>query len=306
MATDGLIVIDKPGGMTSHEVVARVRKLAGTRKVGHAGTLDPMATGVLVVAVEAATRFLHHLVLTDKQYVATIRLGRSTVTDDSEGEVTDATSAAALTPADVRAHLPQFTGVLEQIPSRVSAIKVDGRRSHALVRAGTDVALAARVVTVSRFDAVAFRHRAAGVFDVDVEIDCSSGTYVRALARDLGAALGVGGHLSALRRTRVGPFTIEQARPLADVGEWADPVSLPLADAIGLVMPLRSISEFDADQLTYGRFLDPAGLAGLYGVVAPDGRAVALLRDAHGRGRPVLVFHARGSTARPGPVRGRQ
>lgn len=303
MATDGLIIVDKPGGMTSHEVVARVRRLAGTRKVGHAGTLDPMATGVLVVAVEAATRFLHHLVLTDKRYAATIRLGQATVTDDAQGEVTATVSAATITEADVLAALPRFTGAIEQVPSSVSAIKVDGKRAHSLVRAGADVELSARAVTVTRFHVLGFHRAEEGVLDVEVEIDCSSGTYVRALARDLGRALGVGGHLTVLRRTRVGPFGIEEAHQLDDLAGYADPVRLPLPDAIGLIMPLHGISEFDADQLTYGRFLDPAGIGGLYGVLAPDGRAVALMRDVQGRGRPVLVFHARGSTARASPVR---
>ena len=307
MATDGLIIVDKPGGMTSHQVVAQVRALAGTRKVGHAGTLDPMATGVLVVAVNAATRFLNHLVLSEKQYRATIRLGQSTVTDDAEGEVVAVVSAAALNASDVAAVLPRFTGRIEQVPSRVSAIKVDGRRSHALVRAGTDVDLAARAVTVTRFDLLASRHDG-DAFDVDVEVDCTSGTYVRALARDLGDVLGVGGHVTALRRTRVGPFSIDGAHSLAELAGRAEPIHLPLADAVRLVMPVRGISEYDADQLSYGRSLPAAGLDGLYGVIAPDGRAVALLRDVAGRGRPALVFHARGAGAggRPTPVPGRQ
>ena len=299
MLTDGLVIVDKPGGMTSHEVVARVRKLADTRKVGHAGTLDPMATGVLVVAVNAATRFLHHLVLTEKQYRATIRLGHSTVTDDADGDTIAVVATTAVTDADVVALLPRFTGTIRQIPSSVSAIKVDGKRAHALVRAGADVDLASRTVTVSRFRAVAFRRPESDVLDVDIEVECSSGTYVRALARDLGVALGVGGHLTALRRTRVGPFTIDLARPLAELSELAEPVHLALPDAVRLVMPVRDITEAAADQLSYGRFLDPAGLDGLYGVLAPDGRAVALMRDVAGRGRPVLVFHARGVTGRP-------
>ncbi len=211
-------MVDKPAGLTSHDVVARGRRLAGTRKVGHAGTLDPMATGVLVLGVERATKLLGHLALTTKEYAATIRLGQSTITDDAEGEVTGGAPADAVTEEAVRAGIAPLTGEILQVPSSVSAIKVDGQRSYARVRAGEEVELAARPVTVSRFELLAVR-RADGVLDLDVLVECSSGTYIRALARDLGAALGVGGHLTALRRTRVGPFGLAEAHTLPELEE---------------------------------------------------------------------------------------
>lgn len=221
---DGLLVVDKPAGWTSHDVVAVVRGVAGTRRVGHAGTLDPMATGILVLGVNRATRLLTYLVGCDKSYTATIRLGQSTITDDAEGEATSVADASQLTVADVDAAVASLTGEIEQVPSSVSAIKVAGKRSYARVRAGEDVELAARRVTVSRFEVLARRPVAPtatidgpAFLDLDVVVDVSSGTYIRALARDLGAILGVGGHLTALRRTRVGRFGLDQAIPLADL-----------------------------------------------------------------------------------------
>src|SRR5215204_7018009 len=213
----GLVVVDKPGGMTSHDVVARVRRLTGTRKVGHAGTLDPMATGVLIIGVEKATRLLGYLSLADKAYEATIRLGMATVTDDAEGDVVSAAGAADLQEADVEAAIANLRGEILQVPSSVSAIKISGERSYARVRAGRVVELAARPVRVSRFCVLASRaDEVAGVpvLDVDVQVECTTGTYVRALARDLGAALGVGGHLTSLRRARIGTFSIEEAQTL--------------------------------------------------------------------------------------------
>ena len=205
MEPTGLIVVDKPPGMTSHDVVARVRRLAQTRRVGHGGTLDPMATGVLVLGVGRATRLLTYVIGADKGYAATIRLGQSTVTDDAEGPVVTEAPAGSVDDAAIQAGLAALTGVISQVPSAVSAIKVGGQRAYARVRAGEEVALAARQVTVSRLDLLDVR-RLGEVIDLDVAVDCSSGTYVRALARDLGAGLGVGGHLTALRRTRVGGF----------------------------------------------------------------------------------------------------
>ncbi len=203
--------------MTSHDVVSRCRKLLNTRKVGHAGTLDPMATGVLILGVERATKLLGLLALTTKSYSATIRLGQATTTDDAEGEVLTTADASAVTDEQIAAEIAKLTGDIQQVPASVSAIKVDGQRAHALIRAGEEVTLAARPVTVSRFDVLARRDvpgDSGGFVDLDVDVDCSSGTYIRALARDLGAALGVGGHLTALRRTSVGPFTLEHARTL--------------------------------------------------------------------------------------------
>jgi tRNA pseudouridine55 synthase len=292
--TSGLVIVDKPAGWTSHDVVARMRRLAGTRRVGHAGTLDPMATGVLVLGVDKATRLLGHLVLTDKAYTATIRLGRSTTTDDAEGDTTGEQSAAGVQEPELRAAMAALTGDILQSPSSVSAIKVDGERAYARVRAGEDVTLPARSVTVARFDITGWSHPQGvvgePVVDVEVAVECSSGTYVRALARDLGAALGVGGHLTALRRTRVGPFTLAQARTLAQLGELDDPVLLPLPDAVRAAMAVREIDDAEARALSYGKFLAPVGLAGVHGAIAPSGMVIALLREDAEHSRPVLVF----------------
>lgn len=289
MTSSGLIVVDKPTGWTSHDVVAKVRRLAHTRRVGHAGTLDPMASGVLVVGVEKATRLLHHLVLADKAYDATIRLGESTVTDDADGAVLDRRSASGISRSDLAAATAALTGDIEQVPAAVSAIKVDGRRSYARVRAGEQVTLPARPVTVSRFDVVDVRG-AGDQLDVDVTVACSSGTYVRALARDLGAALGVGGHLTALRRTRVGPFHLAQAATIDELAALPDPVTIPLADALGSTMPSRVVTADEARALGFGRSIPAAGVAGTYGALDPAGEAIALLEESGGDARPVLVF----------------
>lgn len=293
---DGLVIVDKPSGLTSHDVVARLRRLAGTRKVGHAGTLDPMATGVLVAGIGRATRLLHHLVLTDKAYTATIRLGRRTVTDDVEGEVLESCPAGHLSDTAVRAAMAQLTGVLDQVPSAVSAVKVAGRRAYARVRGGEQVSLPARSVTVTRFDAVDLRP-AGDCLDVQVVVECSSGTYVRALARDLGAALGVGGHLTGLRRTRVGPFGLAEARTLDELAALPDPVTVPLAHALAMSMPVRTIDARQARELSFGRSLPALGMTGVHGAVC-GAEAVALLREDGDAARPVLVFApAAGSAA---------
>jgi tRNA pseudouridine55 synthase len=292
--TDGLVIVDKPAGWTSHDVVGRMRRLAHTRRVGHAGTLDPMATGVLVLGVNRATRLLHHLVLTDKAYTATIRLGQGTVTDDAEGDIVSSRSAADVDEAAVRSTAAALTGEIHQVPSAVSAIKVDGQRAYKLVREGAAVELAARPVTVSRFEVTACRRPNAELLDADVQVECSSGTYVRALARDVGAALGVGGHLTVLRRTRVGPFTIEQARSLEELAGLPDPVTLKLLDAVRAAMPIREVDGEQARALSYGQSLEPAGIAGTYGAVTPDGTVAALLLEDGERARPVLVFTAAG------------
>ncbi|MEO6885536.1 MAG: tRNA pseudouridine(55) synthase TruB [Jatrophihabitantaceae bacterium] len=293
-APSGLVIVDKPAGWTSHDVVSRMRGLAHTRRVGHAGTLDPMATGVLVLGVDKATRLLHHLVLADKTYTATIRLGQTTITDDAQGDVVSTCSAAAVDEDAVWTALRPLTGAIQQVPSAVSAIKVDGQRAYKRVRAGEDVQLAARPVTVSRFDAVRFTRPEPTVFDVEVEVECTSGTYVRALARDLGSALGVGGHLTALRRTRVGPFTIDQARTLAELGALDDPVTLVLPEAVRAAMAVREVTEDEARALSYGKSVAAVGLVGTYGAFAPDGSVAALLAEDGERARPVLVFTAAG------------
>jgi len=292
--TSGLVVVDKPAGWTSHDVVGRLRRLARTRRVGHAGTLDPMATGVLVVGVGAATRLLHHLVLAEKAYTATIRLGQSTVTDDAEGDVVATASAAAIDEPAVRAAMRPLTGDISQVPSAVSAIKVDGQRAYKRVREGETVELPARPVTVTRFEAVAFDRPSPELLDVQVEVECSSGTYVRALARDLGAALGVGGHLTALRRTRVGPFGLDRACTLDELAGLDDPVTLPLAAAVRTALPVREIEPDEVRELSFGRSLEPRGITGVHGALGPDGAAVALLEEKDGRARPVLVFTAAG------------
>lgn len=279
----GIVVVDKPPGLTSHDVVGRLRRTFRTRKVGHAGTLDPMATGVLVCGVERGTKLLGHLALDTKAYAATIRLGAATTTDDAEGEVLTTADASAVTDAAVAAGIAALTGAIEQVPSSVSAIKVDGRRAYARVRAGEEVVLAARPVTVSEFALLARRGG-----DLDVVVECSSGTYVRALARDLGAGLGVGGHLTALRRTRVGPFALEHARTLDELAD--DPrLSLTLDEAVAVAFPRRDLDDPAAADVRHGRPLPASGLPGVHGVFAGD-RALALMEDRGGTARPVVVL----------------
>jgi tRNA pseudouridine55 synthase len=278
----GLVVVDKSGGMTSHDVVSRIRRLAGTRKVGHAGTLDPMATGVLVLGVNRATRLLGHLMLTEKAYDATIRLGVATTTDDAEGEVTATTDVGHLDEATIRAGLARFVGDLEQVPTAVSAIKVDGKRAYQRVRDGEAVDLKARPVVVHEI--VVRDIRAA---EVDVSIRCSSGTYIRAIARDVGAALDVGGHLTALRRTAVGPFDLTAAHTLDELAD--EFAMLPIASAARASFPSYELDEAGAQDVRYGRRLDlrPDGLSAVF---APGGEFLALYEpDANGA-RAVAVF----------------
>ena len=281
---DGLVVVDKPGGMTSHDVVARVRRALGTRKVGHAGTLDPMATGVLVLGVNRATRLLGHLMLTEKAYDATIRLGASTTTDDAEGEVVATASTDHLTEAGIREALAVFVGEIDQKPTAVSAIKVDGKRAYQRVRDGEDVDLPARRVTIHALEVTEVRGS-----DVDISVRCSSGTYIRAIARDLGAALGVGGHLVALRRTAVGAFDLSSARSLEDLADA--PSVLPIADAARATFPAVDLDEPTAAAVRVGRPLDlvlPG--AGEHALFAPDGTFLALYEPTADGARPVAVF----------------
>ena len=291
MSAPGLVVVDKPQGLTSHDVVGRCRRLFGTRKVGHAGTLDPMATGVLVVGVERATKILGLLTAADKGYTATIRLGRTTSTEDAEGELLQSVSASHVTDGEIGDAVAALRGDIAQVPSSVSAIKVDGQRAYRLAREGQTVELAARPVRIDRFDVLAVRRECdvADVVDVDVVVDCSSGTYVRALARDVGAALGVGGHLTALRRTRVGRFGLDQARTLEQLAE-APTLSYTLDEACLQAFPRRDLGEGEAVDASHGRPLAPAGIDGLYAAVAPDGRVMALLTDAGPRTRSVVVI----------------
>jgi tRNA pseudouridine55 synthase len=284
----GLVVVDKPDGMTSHDVVAIVRRTLGTRKVGHAGTLDPMATGVLVLGIERATKLLGHLALDTKAYLATIQLGSATTTDDAEGETLSTVDASAVTDEAIAAGIRALTGKIEQVPSAVSAVKVDGKRAYARVRAGETVRLAARPVEVSRFDLLSTR-RTEQLVALDVMVECSSGTYVRALARDLGAALGVGGHLAALRRTRVGPFDLRVVTTLDELKERPG-LSLTLDDAVDRAFPRHDVDEPSATALLRGQRLPAAGIPGTYGVFDPAGHAIALAVDEADRARSVVVL----------------
>lgn len=285
----GFVVVDKPAGWTSHDVVGRLRRLAGTRRVGHGGTLDPMATGVLIIGIGHATRLLGFVGGSDKDYTATIRLGASTVTDDAEGEVVARTDAGAVTDAQIATAIAALTGEINQVPSSVSAIKVDGVRSYARVRAGEDVALLGRPVTVASFDVTAItRGSEDGYAFVEIEADLtvSSGTYIRALARDLGTALGVGGYLTALRRTRVAGFTIDTSHTLDALAEVVENVrALPvlgLADAARACLASRTVSGDDARDLAHGRRIARIESDGIpdadhpIALLSPDGALVAL------------------------------
>jgi tRNA pseudouridine55 synthase len=328
-AADGFVVVDKPQGWTSHDVVGRMRRLAGTRKVGHAGTLDPMATGVLVLGIGKATRLLTYVVGADKDYDATIRLGIATTTDDAEGQllsVADPGAVGRVDRAALDAGIADLTGDIQQVPTSVSAIKVDGKRAYALVRAGETVELQARPVTVSRFDVLAVLPvtatvpdvdpgepgapslvepvetptRDVPVVDVDVRVTVSSGTYVRALARDLGAALGTGGHLTALRRTRVGGYDLTGARTLEQLETQADAdgtlATLPMAEAARATFPVRELDEDEVRALGYGQWVAPSGRSEVVAALSPSGELVALLEDTRRRGddlaKPVLVLAA--------------
>lgn len=295
---DGLVVVDKPAGWTSHDVVAKARRILRTRKIGHAGTLDPMATGVLVLGVGRATKLLGHLALTDKEYEAVIRLGVTTVTDDAEGEVVEERPVDA-GPAALAAAIATLTGEIDQVPSSVSAVKIDGKRAYARVRSGEEVKLAARRVSVGAFELRERRDRETGAPDpagpdLAVRVACSSGTYIRALARDLGASLGCGGHLTYLRRTRVGPFEVADALDLAAFADRAAAAVTPLAEAVASAFPVRRVGVDEAAAVTYGRRLPAAGLPGAYGVLGPDDVALALAEDHGAESRYLVVFAAAG------------
>ena len=289
--TAGMLFVDKPQGLTSHDVVARARRALDTRKVGHAGTLDPMATGLLTLGVGPATRLLTYLVGLDKTYETTIRLGVATTTDDAEGEPLGPADPAALdavTPERLEQSIRSLTGEIEQVPSAVSAIKVDGRRAYDRVRAGEQVELAARRVTVSAFEVLGVRRHADGI-EVDARIDCSSGTYIRALARDLGTALGVGGHLTALRRTRVGPFDVT---PAVTVDAIAAGVLVPPAEVAARLFPVLPVSGEQARDLGHGKTLSLTGSPDAEPVAAIDtqGGLVALVAVRAGVGRTLVGF----------------
>ena len=290
-APDSLVIVDKPSGMTSHDVVARVRRLAATRKVGHAGTLDPMATGVLLVGVERTTRLLGHLALSDKAYSATVRLGSTTITDDAEGETIESADASSVTDDDIERAVARLRGEILQRPSSVSAIKVDGVRSYSRVRDGEVVELVARPVTISRLDVLDIRRTdmPEGVVDVDIEVECSTGTYVRAIARDLGASLGVGGHLTALRRTRVGPFRLQAAHTLSDLESSFTPT--PLADVVRAMFEPVEVDEEVVTAVLHGVRVPTALPAEVRaGMFAPDGRVLSVAESRGGELVPLVVF----------------
>ncbi|MFE4410650.1 tRNA pseudouridine(55) synthase TruB [Streptomyces sp. NPDC056821] len=292
---DGLVIVDKPSGFTSHDVVAKMRGIARTRRIGHAGTLDPMATGVLVLGVEKATKLLGHLALTEKEYLGTVRLGQNTVTDDAEGEITSATDASKVTRDAVDAAIAKLTGDIMQVPSKVSAIKINGVRSYKRARDGEEFEIPARPVTVSSFAVHDVRDAVADdgtpVLDLVVSVVCSSGTYIRALARDLGADLGVGGHLTALRRTRVGPYKLDSARTLDQLQQ--ELTVMPIGEAAAAAFPRWDVDDRRARLLINGVRLevpDEYAGAGAVAVYGPDGRLLALVEEQRGKAKSLAVF----------------
>lgn len=304
LSRSGLVIVDKPAGMTSHDVVARLRRLYGTRKIGHSGTLDPMATGVLIVGIERGTRFLAHVVTHDKRYEATIRLGTSTLTDDAEGEtLTSASpeSLTALTEDRIRESLAEHSGNIMQRPSSVSSIKINGRRAHELVREGVEVILPERPVTIFSLEVDDVR-LSSDYAEADIRVHCSSGTYIRSIARDIGESLGVGGHLTALRRTSVGPFDIAEARTLEALsaeatetpGHGTPALSLTLDEAMVRCFPVREVTEDQGAALSLGKWLEPEGRTDVVAAVTPSGHAIALLAERGSRAASVFVARPAG------------
>lgn len=284
-AESGVVVVDKPAGVTSHQVVGRLRRLLGTRRIGHAGTLDPMATGVLILGVNRATRLLGHLALHDKRYLATVRLGQGSTTDDADGEVAAVADASGITPGDLESALASLRGRIQQVPSAVSAIKVNGKRAYDLARRGMEVELKAREVEVTRLDVLA-SHPGEGILDVDIDVECSSGTYVRAIARDLGKSLGVGGHLTALRRTRIGSYDLSVA---VELGE-DPPTMMSMADAAKRSFPCVTVDLRRAADVGFGRRLDMTVPADVTGILSPAGELLALYRPDGDGAKPVAVL----------------
>jgi tRNA pseudouridine55 synthase len=290
LATPGLVLIDKPTSWTSHDVVAKVRKAVGTKKVGHAGTLDPLATGLLVLGIESGTKLLTFLVGADKTYEATIRLGQQTISDDSESEVIASASPdeiAKLSDEDIKREIAKLTGVIMQTPSSVSAIKIDGKRAYDLVRAGEQVELKAREVTIYRFEMLSVA-RVSGFLDVQVKVECSSGTYIRALARDIGASLGVGGHITALRRTKVGHFDVTEANSIEELGELR---LTELATAAKQLFPVIQLTDSEVTDLIHGkRISGKPEVAGLAAGLSMSGKLVAVLESVKTDLKSVVVF----------------
>ena len=288
--TDGFLVVDKAGGMTSHDVVAVGRKALGTRKVGHAGTLDPMATGILVLGFGNGTRLLQYITEGDKSYLATIVLGVSTITDDKEGEVINSVDASSIKDSEIEGFLRAMIGTIAQRPSSVSAIKVGGERAYDRVRAGERFELEARQVTITQLDIVQIRHLNKTT-EVDIEVTCSAGTFIRAIARDLGISLQVGGHLSALRRTRVAGFTEQDAVSIEDL-KAKNFTPLALADVARVTFNPRELTLEEVQELSFGRPLSETGNAEIIAAMSPDNRLIALLKDEGGKAKPIAVFAA--------------
>ena len=289
MASDGFLVVDKPGGMTSHDVVSVARRALGTRKVGHAGTLDPMATGVLVLGFGNGTRLLQYITDGSKSYQATMLLGISTVSDDADGEVLEVQDASAITQAEIEKTLATMRGEIEQRPSSVSAVKVNGKRAYDRVREGEDVQLASRRVTISelRVDAV----RAVGkTVEADIFVTCSAGTFIRAIARDCGALLGVGGHLISLRRTQVAAFGLDRSITLEAL-KSGDFTTLDLATTASTIFPSRILDGAEENELHFGRVLTGSGNSGITAGITSDGHLNGLLEERDGKAHPIAVFH---------------
>jgi tRNA pseudouridine55 synthase len=288
--SDGFLVVDKAPGMTSHDVVAIGRRALNTRKVGHAGTLDPMATGVLVLGFNNGTRLLQYITDGDKSYTATIVLGASTTTDDHEGEITSTADASQVSDEDIKRILATMVGEIMQRPTNVSAIKVDGKRAYDRARSGEEFELPARKVTISQLDILDIRHKDATTL-VDIAVTCSAGTYIRAIARDLGAELNVGGHLNVLRRTRVAGFTLDQAVDIAQL-KGGSFTTLGLADVARATFAVRDLNVEEVRELSFGRPLTANVGDEIFAALSPDNRLIALLKNSVDKAKPVAVFAA--------------
>ena len=280
----GFVIIDKPAGITSHDVVAQLRKKLGTKRVGHAGTLDPMATGVLVVGINNATKFLQYITEGKKKYLGTIRLGQSTTTDDKEGEILTSNDVAAVDENRIKELLALQVGTIMQVPSKVSAIKIDGERAYDLVRQGKEVDIPAREVTIYSLNILEIRK--SDFVDIDIDVECSAGTYIRSIARDLGDALGVGGHLISLRRSEVLPFTLN------DCSTLDNPQIRSLAESISSIMPIRHIDLQEIQELSFGRSLTKSDFAGIGVAIGPNGEVAAILENREYGAQPLAVFNS--------------
>jgi tRNA pseudouridine55 synthase len=286
----GFLVVDKEPGMTSHDVVAIGRRTLGTRKVGHAGTLDPMATGILVLGFNNGTRLLQYITDGDKTYQATVVLGAATITDDVEGEVISSADTSGIADEQIHAELAKMRGTIMQRPSSVSAVKIDGERAYDRVRSGEDVVLPEREVTISQLDVLDIRRLENGI-EVDIEVTCSAGTFIRAIARDCGAALKVGGHLNSLRRSRVAGFGLDRAVTLQQLktGEFS---TLDLADVARATFPVREIALDEKLELSFGRTLSANADGQIYAGISAANELIALLQNVDGKAKPIAVFAA--------------